>query len=105
MNRWLDLAHKLSFDSCHNRQKMGAVIVRGGAVLSLAANHRRWGGHAEVRSLAAAGDVAGATCYVMRYNRRISKPCPNCRELLILRGVKKAVYINHLGEVEEERYG
>ena len=103
MNRWMDLAWRLSLDSCHNREQMGAVIVRGGAVLSLAANHRKWFGHAELRCLSRIKDAAGSTVYVMRKNKRISKPCPMCREELIRRGVKKCVYINSDGHVEQER--
>ncbi len=103
MNRWLALAHKLSFDSCHRREQMAAVIVRGGAVLSLASNHSKRYGHAEARALSRAKDVEGATVYVMRKNKLTSKPCPNCRQLLIEAGIAKAVYVNVDGHVEIER--
>ncbi len=82
---------------------MAAVVVRGGAVLSLAANHREAGKHAEYRALNRIRDVQGATIYVMRKNKLTSKPCPKCRQLLLERGIKKAVYINTDGHIEIER--
>jgi deoxycytidylate deaminase len=103
MNRWMKLAHKLSQDSCHGREKMAAVMVRGGAVVALASNHKRWFGHAELRLLSRVRNAAGSTVYVMRINKRISKPCSICREELIKRGVKDVVYINEHGSVESER--
>lgn len=102
---WLAVAHRLSLDSTHPEQKMASVLVRGGRVLSLAVNSPAWGRHAESRTLAKISDTIGSTIYVMRSNRRISKPCHMCEELLRLRGVKKAIYINALGQVDQTIYG
>ncbi len=101
LNGWLKVAHKLSLDSTHPQHKMAAVIVRGGNVLSLAVNSHSWGRHSEVRAISKVDDVRGATVYVMRANRRISKPCKMCGLILKERGISKAIYINKDGEIEE----
>lgn len=104
MNRWLNLAHKLTIDSDHSDQKMGAVIVRGGAVLSKAANRQRWGSHAEIRALSKIGyEAHGATVYVVRENRRTSRPCPMCHLELKRAGVRSVVYLDYNGNPIKER--
>jgi cytidine deaminase len=83
---------------------MAAVAIRGGVVISVASNHRKRFGHAELRLASRTNDLTGATVYVMRWNKRVSRPCAMCRETMKFRGVKKAVFIDENGKVAEERY-
>lgn len=98
-NRWIEVAHKLSFKSRHADYQMAAVIVRGGQVLSAATNGARTGRHAELRAIARDKDYKGATIYVMRSNRRISKPCRTCFNLIKESGIAKMVFVDSFGEV------
>lgn len=97
-----------STSSC--RFKHGAVVVKGGRVLSVGVNSQRNDRdvystlpdgarqvHAEYAALRAlGGDARGATVYVARVNNfgeaRMSMPCSRCQTLLRLAGVKRVVY-------------
>lgn len=99
----------LAFTSTH-RFKHGAVLVKGGRVISRATNksrvHDSWvkfqdrencGVHAEAAALSRVGNSAkGAVMYVARVNPHgnpaNSKPCPNCHKALVDAGVSKVVY-------------
>jgi len=90
--------------------KHGAVIVKGGRVLSTGVNKERnhptrvssehikthCSVHAEVDAIKRAGDVRGATIYVARINKRgqerNSRPCPLCYKEIINSGIKKIIY-------------
>ena len=110
MNRWLKLANKVSQGSNHNHQ-LGAVVVRGGAVLAVAFNISRpygidnGGRHAEERVLhnKDGRNFKGATLYVCRWGSRASKPCPKCMKAIIEAGIKKIVYFNYVHEMIVER--
>lgn len=90
--------------------KHGAVLVKGGRVLSLGVN--RWRNHpsvctkdtvrencsvhAEVDALSRVTDSRGAVLYIARVGRKglplLSKPCPRCYDRLEKAGVKRIVY-------------
>lgn len=90
--------------------KHGAVIVKGGRVISTGINKDRshprivssehikdhCSVHAEVDAIKKAKDVTGATIYVARVNRRgkarDSRPCSRCYEVIRSNGIKKIVY-------------
>lgn len=90
--------------------KHGAVIVKGGRVLSTGMNKERnhpkivssehikthCSVHAEIDALKKAGDVRGATMYIARVNKRgqdrSSRPCDKCYSNIINAGIKKIVY-------------
>jgi pyrimidine deaminase RibD-like protein len=78
---------------------MSAVVVRGGSILSFAVNNNSR--HAEERALRPHMNFRGCVIYIMRSNCGISKPCPKCQEVLKRSGVRKAVYMNREGQVEE----
>lgn len=106
--RWMKLALKVAEDAQHKRHHMGAVIVRGGCVLSKAFNISRPldsanRGHAEVRAICNRDDLAGATIYIARSNCRISRPCRACFEAIRKAGIRKIVFIDQGGRVVEER--
>lgn len=102
--------------TCH--QKHGAIIMRGGSVLSVGINsyrnepemfdivegsHVSW--HAEVAAIKAyRGSLIGASIYVARINKNgeqvMSKPCEKCQEVIKRAGIKKIFYtINNFIEV------
>lgn len=90
--------------------KHGAVVVRGGAVLSLGVN--RWRNrdlleqsgpynphittHAEMDALSRVSNPRGVTIYVARVGKngdeKFSRPCDNCTKAMIAAGVKSVVY-------------
>lgn len=87
-----------------------AIIIKGGRTLGVGVNRmtnhpdhvpdvkRQASIHAEVAAVRACGnsDLRGATIYVARVNRRgeqaMSKPCQNCQDFLVERGIKKIFY-------------
>lgn len=101
MPPWIKVAHKESANGVHHSHLLGAVIVRGGAVLAKAANRSPI--HAEVRAIKKAGDCQGAVLFVVRRTLSMSRPCPNCMANIKNAGIKKIVYLDWHGEVQEER--
>lgn len=101
------------------RQRMGAAVVKGGRVLSVACNavrhkegrfSRKWINslHAEQAALLMLSEQSrkGASIYVARVKKDGSLgnsfPCPHCMELIVNSGVKEVFYINEEGK--EERW-
>jgi deoxycytidylate deaminase len=90
------------------RYKHGAIIVRGGRVLSVGVNSTRnfclnvtnpvidSSYHAEWAAIKACVNPAGATIYIARANRkgeaRESMPCDRCMRHIAEAGIKKIVY-------------
>lgn len=97
----------------------GAVVVKGGRVLSTGWNKNRnhpaivspehiktdCSYHAEEVAIREAGEdnVRGAVIYVARINRkghdRDSKPCPKCASLIEKVGIKRVIFTMEAGEV------
>jgi pyrimidine deaminase RibD-like protein len=92
------MAYKVAGKSTHRNHQLGAVVVRGGSVISFACNHAQWKKHAEVRALRPHMDLEGATLYVVRRNWRCSRPCAMCCSFIKESGVLTIVFIdeNHL---------
>lgn len=109
---FLNLAMKVA-DASECNHRHGAVIVRGGSVLSVGLN--KWRNevalveqlhadgrstdisvHAEIDALSRVADPRGATIYVARVNRtgdpRLSKPCSGCARALQEAGISKVIY-------------
>lgn len=101
MSRHLSLALRLTSKSGHPKYKMAAVLIKGGAVVSVAVNLHRWGKHAEVRCLRPG--VTGDLLVVARKGGRCSKPCPSCEKAIRKAGVAKVVYIDWSGDTVEVR--
>jgi len=106
--RMLDLAMRIA-ETTDTNSKHGAVIVRGGRVLSVGIS--KWRNrnlqpilgynpnvtvHAEIDALSRVSDAKGATIYVARVNnqgeRRMSRPCATCEKALNDAGVKRVIY-------------
>lgn len=108
---FLDFAVRMA-ESSDVTTRHGAVLVRGGSVLSVGVN--KWKNfyppvgistskynpnisiHAEVDALSRCSDARGATIYIARVNKqgdeRMSRPCVDCEKILIEAGVKKVIY-------------
>ncbi len=102
MNRYLEIALKLTGNSNAKHQRMAALVVRGGAIFGSGFNRNY--DHAEKRALRPYEDYSGATIYVMRHNRGCSRPCNSCQQLIINAGIKRAVYISLDGNEVTEVY-
>ena len=119
----MELAAKQAANSNFPVFRHGAVLVKGGSVLSLGVNKNQFHSfaakfkkvprhatiHAELSCLLAAGgeSAAGSTMYVVRINPqgewRMSKPCCMCQAAMKHVGVKKVIYSvdsNHVGEMK-----
>lgn len=90
--------------------KHGAVIVKGGRVLSVGLNKFRnhptiipneyiktsCSTHAEIDALRKVSDVRGAVMYIARVNKsgqhRLSRPCNYCYEAIREAGISKIVF-------------
>lgn len=89
----------------------GALIVRGGSVISMGVNHDRnfptvFGDlslaqsfasvHAEISALNQTKNPEGAVIYIARVNKagipRMSRPCDRCFIKLIQAGIKEIIY-------------
>jgi len=77
--KWLNYAVDVSSTATHSQWRVGAVLVKGGRVLSMGVNRYRnlpsqvdlegVSYHAEEVALKRAGDVTGATIFVARVTR------------------------------------
>lgn len=106
------------------RNTHGAVIVKGGRVLSTGWNKNRnhpaivspehikteCSYHAEEVAIREAGEdnVRGAVIYVARVSKngsdRDSKPCPKCAALIRQAGIKRVVFTMEAGEINYASY-
>lgn len=100
--RFLAMALKVSAKSTHPQHRMGAVVIKGGAVINTACNLASWESHAERRAVRPHMDMEGCTLYIVRKNLRCSAPCSACREALIEAGIKCIIYYNSNNEIQRE---
>ena len=107
--RYLKLAKNVAMSS-NERMKHGAVIVKGGRVLSVGINKFRnhpliipshqvktsCSVHAEIDALRKIKNANGATIYVARINKegvsRLSRPCKYCYDAIRSAGITKIIY-------------
>lgn len=117
-----DVALSVSQLSDYPRIKIGAVITKGGDIISVGFNrkkshpfqkkyniHRGCGDeskdyiHAEISAIVKARhqDLEGATIYVSRNNangdRAMCRPCSACMKAIMDAGIKKIFYTSELG--------
>jgi len=98
-------ARKEAVKSHHERAKVGAVIVKGGAIIGKGFNSPKYIGkgeygytstHAELSALLHTNKPKGGVCYVFRMLKNslpaMAKPCMKCQTLLRHAGIKKAYY-------------
>jgi len=101
--RWFELAYKLSTLSYHENQKMAAIVVSSGRVIAQSCNGRQCGQHAEILTIAKASEVAGATIYIARNSKRVSRPCRHCFKLIRRLGLAKMVFIDENGQLVKRK--
>lgn len=107
--RNLALAKNLA-QSSTCKQRHGAVIVKGGRIISTGTNKFRndplnvqseyiktsCSVHAEIDAIKKVSDLRGATIYVARVNKQgrpaLSRPCDNCFEEIQRVGIRKVVH-------------
>lgn len=98
------LALKAARRSDHKAFFVGAIALRGGAIVGVGYNHGTK--HAEVKCLQAIwpSKRKGLTVWCIRLTRsgllRMSKPCPECREYLRKNGVKTVYYSDEVGSIQ-----
>ena len=110
--RALRMAAKAAEQSGHDTFRHGAVLVKGGSILNIAANsdnHTSFGQrfrtapgrathHAETACILGLDKAitTGAVVYAARINKngewKMSKPCSMCHEVMRFVGIKKVVY-------------
>ena len=113
IKRYLELAKNEAKQSKYGKLRHGAVLVKGGSVISTSFNKNNFSSfanrfrkhgcghathHAELGCILGLDrtKTAGATMYVVRINKngvfRLSKPCDMCHEVLKYCGVKRVIY-------------
>lgn len=120
--RWINLAHKLAFQSSVWPYRMGCVVVRGGRVIATSVNRKGSGSlkhsayedykgiHAELGAILQLNPamLRNATVYVSGLTKGdnfcYSRPCESCQEMLKQMGVKCAVFHTNSGELLQECY-
>lgn len=114
--KYLRLAEQQAQSSNYERWPVGAVLVRGGRLLTGASNSLRnpanmdgiqyeeCSTHAEVAAIRRAKKTQGTTIYVARLMRTggvgLAKPCSLCQTALIKAGVRQAIWT-----IDETSYG
>lgn len=113
IQRYIAMAKNKAKQSTYGKIKHGAVLVKGGSVISSSFNKDKFSAfgnrfrrpengpathHAELGCIFGVdkSKTSGATLYVVRINKhdefRLSKPCPMCHEILKFCGIRKVVY-------------
>tara|TARA_R110000824_G_scaffold5670_11_gene26140 strand:+ start:675 stop:1124 length:450 start_codon:yes stop_codon:yes gene_type:complete len=111
--RYIEHAANMAQQSDYGKIRHGAVLVKGGSILSAAYNKSNFNSfgnrfrkhdrghathHAELGCILGIdrSKTSGSTVYVVRINKegeyRLSKPCSMCHEILKFCGVRKVVY-------------
>lgn len=109
--RYLEIAKNLALSSAAGRYRHGAIVVKGGRILSTGINKVKNHPdvfedketilenshiHAEVDALKKVGRVKGATIYIVRVNKTgktgLSRPCDSCYERIVDAGITKIIY-------------
>lgn len=97
IKRFIDIAYEEACRSDGN-QKLGAILVRGGNIVSRGHNSYLNGRHAEDACLGSVwkSEVQGCTLFVVRIRKNqdygLSKPCKACEKLIREAKVKKVVF-------------
>ncbi len=126
VQRYFELARRMAKESTYGKLRHGAVLVKGGSVVSVGFNkgcysafgqrfrHHSIGHatqHAEISAVLGVSEknTRGASLFVVRINNydkfRMSKPCCMCHQVLNFVGVRKVFYTTgeHTYEVRNVR--
>ena len=100
----IEYALKLAEKARHKCHKHAAIVMRGGAIISIGVNHDEI--HAEVQALKALwpSERKDTRVFVVRLTRGgrlgLSKPCPACQAYMRAAGVKSVDYSTNVGTIE-----
>lgn len=114
------IASKEAVKSQHRQHKVGAVIVRGGNIVSVGYNQMRPSSFLGTQTLHAEAAVilkllkegklstlAGSEIYVTRFTKGgrvgLAKPCKDCELLIHSVGIRRIHYTNDSGETVTEK--
>jgi|ERR1700690_441576 len=100
--KYLRLAQEISKQSTSIQQRMCAITVRGGKIITVGVNRNF--SHAETRALRPHMDLRGCDIYIARRNFRISRPCSECQKKIIKAGIRRAIYIALDGTIVTETF-
>lgn len=114
---WFYLASREAFKSNHTF-KIAAIIIRGGAILSVGHNRlvqhpeAYWGCsfHAEFDAIRNAnGSLKGSKLLVYRFSREdgslaTSKPCKHCQAEIAKAGISRVIFVDANGEIKKDRF-
>ncbi len=121
IERYLELARSEAKQSKYGKLRHGAVLVKGGSVLSTSHNKNNFSSfanrfrkhgcghathHAELGCILGLdrSKTTGSTVYVVRINNdekfRLSKPCSMCHDILKHVGVKRVYYTTGKDTIE-----
>ena len=119
--RYLNLAREVAKKSTYGKLRHGALLVKGGSVISTAYNKSNFNSfgnrfrehdrgpathHAELGCILGVdkSKTDGATLYVTRVNTRgeymLSRPCKMCHDILKHCGVKRVIYTINSSTIE-----
>lgn len=123
--RFFELAKRAALESIYGKLRHGAVIVKGGSIVSFGfnkSNHCQFGNrfrnnlinghatqHAEISAVLGMprASTEGADIYVVRVNNqgkwRMSKPCSMCEDALKFVGVKRVFYTTSEKDYDSHR--
>lgn len=124
VKRYFELARRMAKESTYGKLRHGAVVVKGGNVISVGFNKGCYCAfgqrfrdvynyghatqHAEISAILGVPESStrGATVFVVRINNdsdfRMSKPCCMCHQVLDFVGVRKVFYTTGEDFYEEE---
>jgi deoxycytidylate deaminase len=95
MRKFLRTASRVAGKSNHSSFMHAAILVKGGSIISTAANkgHK----HAEVLCISKCANLRGTTLISIRITKggkllAMAKPCPNCERFLKEKGIKTVFY-------------
>lgn len=118
-NQILDIAIRF-LDKDFHRNKMIAIVEKNGNILSIGTNNMDkshtcyFNGefdkavHAEYAAIKKAPYTIGTNIYIFRFLKdgglANSRPCPDCRELIIKSKIRRIIYAKDSEIVVEKRY-
>ena len=98
------IAKSLALRSDHPDYRHAAIVIRGGAQISIGYNHG-WR-HAEIVALGSIwpNKRIGARVWSLRFTKTgrlaMAKPCPRCEEFMRRAGIRAVHYSNACGGIE-----
>lgn len=114
VDRFIEMAKKVSRNGIHNRYLVGAVLVKNGQPIAWGANsdktHTLMHGktlHAEISCLIGKRykDLHDTTMFVARTSKKhncvgMARPCPTCRSILTSFNIKDVYFTSENGVVD-----